>query len=200
MSLTVKELFDSVDKKIMGQVKWNEKINCRLPGVYCVSISSKEDVLETIEEYPVSLNKIEEWIEYVPDMKVDGNRSTVEAVVERLNKFWLPKETILYIGKAGTSLRNRVNQYYTTKLGNRSPHAGGHWLKTLDNLNDLNVFWTTSGDKDAEELEQELLRKFVESINYKNELYDAEHPFPFANLEHPKGKKKRHGISKSVNR
>lgn len=53
MSLTVKELFDSVDKKIMGQVKWNEKINCRLPGVYCVSISSKEDVLETIEEYPV---------------------------------------------------------------------------------------------------------------------------------------------------
>ena len=74
MSLTVKELFDSVDKKIMGQVKWNEKINCRLPGVYCVSISSKEDVLETIEEYPVSLNKIEEWIEYVPDMKADGKR------------------------------------------------------------------------------------------------------------------------------
>ena len=59
---------------------------------------------------------------------------------------------------------------------------------------------TTSGDKNAEELEQELLRAFVESINYKSELYDGEHPFPFANLEHPKGKRKTHGISKSVSR
>ena len=48
-------------------------------------------------------------------MKIDGNRPTVEAVVERLNKF-CSKETILYIGKAGTSLRNRVSQYYNTKL------------------------------------------------------------------------------------
>ena len=200
MSLTVKELFDSVGKEIMGQVKWNEKINCSLPGVYCVAISSKEDALETIEEYPVSLNAIEEWINYVSEMKIDGNRPTVEAVVERLNKFWLPKETILYIGKAGTSLRNRVSQYYNTKLGDKGPHAGGHWLKTLDNINELNVFWTTSGDKNAEELEQELLRAFVESINYKSELYDGEHPFPFANLEHPKGKRKTHGISKSVSR
>lgn len=200
MPITVKELFNSVGKEIMGQVKWNEKINCSLPGVYCVAISSKEDVLETIEEYPVSVNKIEEWIEYVPNMKIDWNKPTVEAVVERLNKFWLPKETILYIGKAGTSLRDRVNQYYNTKLGDKRPHAGGHWLKTLDNLNELNVFWTVSGDKDAEELEQELLRKFVESIDYISELFDAEHPFPFANLEHPKGKRKIHGISNSVNR
>ena len=200
MSITVKELFDSVGKEIMGQVKWNEKVNCGLPGVYCVSISSIEDVLETIEEYPASPNKIGEWIEYVPNMKIDGNKPTVEAMAERLNKFWLPKETILYIGKAGTSLRNRISQYYSTKLGDRQPHAGGHWLKTLDNLNELNVFWTTSGDIDAEELEQELLRKFVESINYKSELYDSKHPFPFANLEHPKGKRKIHGISKSVNR
>lgn len=200
MPITVKELFDSVDKEIMGQVKWNEKITCDLPGVYCVSISNNENILKTIEEYPVSLNAIEEWFNYVPDMRIDGNIPTVELIEQRLNKFWLPKETILYIGKAGTSLRDRVNQYYNTKLGDKRPHAGGHWLKTLDIINELNVFWTTSGEKDAEELEQELLSKFVECINYKDELYDAKHPFPFANLEHPKGKRKIHGISKSVNR
>lgn len=198
MPIPVKELFDSVGKEIMGQVKWNEKIACDLPGVYCVSISNNENVLKTIEKYPVSLSEIEEWINYVPNMKIDGNIPTVEEVAERLSKFWLPKETILYIGKAGTSLRKRVNQYYKTKLGDKRPHAGGHWLKTLDIINELNIFWTTSGEQNAEELEQELLSKFVESINYKNELYDAEHPFPFANREYPRGNRKIHNISKSV--
>lgn len=200
MSITVKELFDSVSKEIMGQVKWNKQITCDLPGVYCVSISSKEDVLKTIGKYPVSLNAIEEWISYVPAMRIDGNIPTVETITERLNKFWLPKETILYIGKAGSSLKKRVNQYYKTKLGDKRPHAGGHWLKTLDIINELNVFWTTSGDQDAEELEGELLSKFVESINYKDELYDSKHPFPFANLEYPKGNRKIHNIRKTVNR
>lgn len=200
MSLTVKELFDSVGKEIKGQVKWNEKINCDLPGVYCVSISNNENVLKTIEEYPVSLNVIEEWINYVPDMRIDDSIPTVEIVTERLSKFWLPKETILYIGKAGTSLKKRVNQYYNTKLGDKRPHAGGHWLKTLDIINELNIFWTTSVDQDAEELERELLSKFVGSINYKDELYDSKHPFPFANLEYPRGNRKIHDISKAVNR
>ena len=54
MPITVKELFDSVGKEIMEQVKWNKKIDCRLPGVYCVSISNQVDVLETIKEYLVS--------------------------------------------------------------------------------------------------------------------------------------------------
>lgn len=198
MSLTVKELFDSVNKEILGQVKWNEKINCDLPGVYCVSISSKVDVLRTIEKYPVSFNAIEEWIYYVPTMRIDGDIPTVESITERLSKFWLPKETILYIGKAGTSLRNRVYQYYITRLGRKSPHRGGHWLKTLDILDDLNVFWTTSGEENAEVLEQNLLRKFKESITYKSELFDPKHPFPFANLEHPKGNIKIHGFSKTV--
>lgn len=200
MPITVKELFDSVGREIMGQVKWNEKIECNLSGVYCVSISNRVDMVETIEKTPVSLKVVEEWIKYVPNMRIDDNIPTVEAVVQRLNKFWLPNETILYIGKAGTSLRQRVNQYYKTKLGDRHPHAGGHWIKTLDNLNELNIFWTTSEEIDAEELEQELMRKFVASINYKSELYDGEHSFPFANIEYPKGNRKNHGICNSVNR
>lgn len=200
MPLTVKELFNSVDKEIMGQVFWGENIECSLPGVYCVSISEKAGELKTIDEYPVSIREVEEWIKYVPGMRIDGNIPTGEDIAQRLSKFWLPKETILYIGKAGSSLRKRVNQYYMTKLGKKSPHAGGHWLKTLSNLYDLSIYWSASEKIDALELEEELLGKFVESIDYKSELYDANHPFPFANLEYPKGKRKMHGISKSVNR
>lgn len=200
MSLTVKELFNFVGKEIIGKVKWGEKIDCNLPGVYCVSISDDEYILKTIEEYPVSLKAIRDWIDYVPGMRIDGEQPTKEDMKERLSKFWLPKETVLYIGKAGTSLRNRVNQYYRTKLGDRQPHAGGHWLKTLSVINELTIFWTTSGKKEAEELEQKLLRKFVDSINYRDELYDAVHPFPFANIEYPRGNRKRHNITKSVNR
>lgn len=200
MSLTVKELFNFVGKEIIGKVKWGEKIDCNLPGVYCVSISDDEDILKTIEEYPVSFKAIRDWIDYVPGMRIDGEQPTKEDMKERLSKFWLPKETVLYIGKAGTSLRNRVNQYYRTKLGDRQPHAGGHWLKTLSVINELTIFWTTSGKKEAEELEQKLLRKFVDSIYYRDELYDSVHPFPFANIEYPRGNRKRHNITKPVNR
>lgn len=50
---------------------------------------------------------------------------------DRLATFWLPDEVVLYIGLAGASVRKRVRQYYRTPLGDKRPHAGGWWLKTL---------------------------------------------------------------------
>src|SRR5437879_2359420 len=61
----------------------------------------------------------------------------------RVASFWLPDEVILYVGKA-TSLSTRVRQYYSTPLGARSPHAGGHFLKTLSILGELTVHFATT--------------------------------------------------------
>ena len=35
---------------------------------------------------------------------------------ERLAACWLPDETVLYVGRAGTSLQRRVGKYYTTPM------------------------------------------------------------------------------------
>jgi len=63
----------------------------------------------------------------------------------------VPDETILYIGLAGTSLRTRVRDYYKTPLGARRPHAGGWFIKSLANVNDLLVHFAPADDPCAAE-------------------------------------------------
>jgi hypothetical protein len=113
----------------------------------------------------------------------------------------LPDETILYIGKAGTSLNTRVNQFYNHILGNSKPHRGGHWLKTLDNLADLNIYLTATHDEPAHEVESRCLKIFIDNVSTetREKLVDPMNPFPFANLEFPKGVKKNHNLQDQVN-
>ena len=63
---------------------------------------------------------------------------------KRIGSFWVLDQSVLYIGKAGTSVRKRIGQYYKTPLGARSPHAGGWFLKVLANLNELFVHCAAS--------------------------------------------------------
>lgn len=129
------------------------------------------------------------------------SKSTSDRLVERLKSFWLPDETILYIGMTGSSLGKRVRDYYKTKLGDPKPHRGGQWIKTLENLEHLNIYWTTTEKENAKALEQAFLRTFVENVSQKSltHLSDPYHPYPFANIEFPKGTKKNHGICFSTN-
>jgi hypothetical protein len=109
--------------------------------------------------------------------------------------FWLSDEVILYIGLAGTSLRSRVRQYYCTPLGARRPHAGGDFLKTLSNADDLHVHWASTDNPSW--AEGRMLEAFCRSVSEhaRAQLFDPEHPFPFANLEWPAGTRKRHGLT-----
>lgn len=129
-----------------------------------------------------------------PELTVDGSRGTPASLAERVAEFWRPDENILYVGLAGTSLASRVGAYYKTKLGHRSPHAGGWFLKLLDNLAALHVHYATADDPDlAENL---MLSAFVAGVSAdtRSGLRDPDHPFPFANLEWPKAVRKNHGI------
>ena len=98
------------------------------------------------------------------------------------------------MGKA-TSLSQRVAQYYATPLGARRPHAGGHFLKTLSNLDQLHVHDAVSPDPPRSE--HLMLEAFCAAVSTdtRNALHDPEHPFPFANLEWPAGTRKRHGVT-----
>jgi hypothetical protein len=136
------------------------------------------------------------WIEAAPQMRLDNAAPTVDLLSDRLGDFWLPDESILYIGKA-TALRGRIGEYYRTPLGARRPHAGGHWIKALSILEDTFVHFAVCAEPEV--AEQDLLSAFVASVSSETRraLRDPEHPFPFANLEFPPGVRKRHGIAKA---
>lgn len=200
MPTSVKQLFNSNGKEIMGQVKWGQRVNCQMPGVYVVAMATVADEIVCYEDAPVSKHLVEEWINYVPQMLIDNQTPTPDKIVHRLKSFWLPDETILYIGMTTASIHDRVYQYYKTKIWEPSPHHGGHWIRTLENYKQLNIYWTTTEKSVAQELEHQFLNTFVKNTSNSNfsSLHDPSHPFPFANLEFPKRNYKAHGIKNSA--
>jgi hypothetical protein len=125
---------------------------------------------------------------------MDGKRPSEIELMERVASFWLPDEPVLYIGLTTRPLRQRVSEYYKTPLGARKPHAGGHFLKTLENIDELFVHSAECSEPRA--AEDAMLKAFCSGISESSQrrLHDPQHPFPFANLEWPQGVRKRHGL------
>lgn len=202
MPTTVEELFEKNSKKILGQAKWGDRVNCDAPGVYVVAMTPIANKMLCFNDAPISKVTVQEWINRVPQMTLANTIPTADMITQRIKSFWMPDETILYIGKAGTSLQTRIKQYYQTALGDPRPHRGGHWIKTLDNLSQLNIYWTTSEGSTAHDLETKFLNVFIQNVSQDSmrALFDPRHPFPFANLEFPKGVRKSHGLKNQANR
>jgi hypothetical protein len=204
MPLTVSDLLKNVGLKVCGVAKWGERISDNLPGIYIVSLSDNPNSLANIfEQAPLSLDSIHGWLDRVPMLQVDRRSPTAEILAKRLSQFWFPDETILYIGKASRSVRQRVRQYYNTDLGYPRPHAGGHWLKTLSILDQLYVYWALT--ETPEDKETQLLQLFMQDVSSRSkaQLHDDCLALPFANLEiriNENLYRKRHGISRQVNR
>ena len=105
----------------------------------------------------------------------------------RLAEFWIPGNTVVYIGLTSSTIAKRLRQYENTPLGDRRPHAGGHWLKTLHDYETRTVVtWAYTEDVSAKEAE--LISAFD---------IDGAGSLPFANLMHPSGWRKAHGITGS---
>ena len=171
--MTVKELLDKFGLECVDSVKWGDSVGINDEGVYIISTSMKPDENLGITPKPKFDEKaLENWIDKCPSLTIDGDRATIENLKEKLEKFWLPKENILYIGKT-TSLAKRIRQFYRHALGDTKPHAGGHWLKTLANINDLYVYFISTNDNTSEWKESNLLEYFSTEVG----------EIPFANLE-----------------
>ncbi len=202
MPTSVNELFDIAGVQLVGRVNWGQQIKDDRPGIYIVAVTSQPDEKKNLygKVPPIDIPIIQKWINDVPTLKLDGVRPNSKELQQRLCRFWLPDEPILYIGKTGTSVKKRVSDYYNTPLGNKRPHAGGHWIKTLAELNKLSVYWGSCND--SENTEHNMLKCFVDNVSSmtKKIIFDPCRPFPFANREFPRGNKKRHGISGSVKR
>ena len=64
-----------------------------------------------------------------------------QQLAARLASFWLPQQTVVYVGRTNKSLGARVSSLMHTPLGDRKPHPGGHWLWTLRDVAKLRVWW-----------------------------------------------------------
>ncbi len=151
------------------------------PGVYVV------EVPEATEAAPIDETAVHAWIERVPSLRLDGARPTPRQLTARLGTFWVPGESVVYVGLAGTSVAKRVRQFYRTPLGDRRPHAGGHWVRTLASRDDLLVWWAAADD--PTDAEAALLGAFADRHGAS---------LPFANRQSAGGVRKPHGITGSV--
>jgi len=202
MATSINKLLDTVGLKttLLKTAKWGQQIESSSIGIYFISTSNDPNSKETLyDKAPIEETILKNWINKVPTIQVDGKPATVKNLKERLNSFWLPDENIIYIGQTESSkgLRGRIGQYYKTDLGERKPHAGGHWIKTLKVLNELYVHYIPS--QNAEDIEKIIMKNFVTQVSKKTKeiLFDSTLTIPFANLELEQGNRKRHGITKS---
>ena len=150
----------------------------------------------------ISRDIIRKWIKKVDGFEIDKIKTfDPDKVIERLSQFWLPDENILYIGKApkrssGNGIGNRVREYYKTDYGEKRPHAGGHWLKSLTILDELFVYYTAC--ENPGRIEEGMLRFFCNNVSEAtiSILRDKVLPLPFANLQLRRGQVKNHGLGK----
>ncbi len=184
MPSTVNQLFGAAGLKPTGVVRWNQPVPESQAGVYAICLTDRtNEVAGTLARCPIDRKALEKLILVRSEILVDGQTPTVAQLDRRISAFWLPDETVLYIGLSKRPLRTRVREYYKTPLGARKPHAGGWWLKTLQALPNLWVHYaSTDTYKDAE---NEMLRAFANSVSKKGHagLFDRERVMPFANLK-----------------
>jgi transcription elongation factor GreA len=119
----------------------------------------------------------------------------LKALAARLASFWLPSQTVLYVGTSDASVARRVAAMAKTELGDRRPAAGGHWLKTLRALDGLKVWWAAT--EATEEYEDALLAAFAAGVPETDvtALPDTSVILPWANLRLPTGERKATGLT-----
>lgn len=198
MPTTVKDLFEQHQIKNLKQIQWGTKFSDNETGIYIISTSNQPDQHLCLTDEPIfDDNQINHWINKLDCFLIDNEPPTIQNIKARLTQFWLPDESILYIGKApkrsgGKGISNRIIEYYNTTIGDRGPHSGGQWIKVLKNIGSFTIYYGYTDKPD--EVEKEMFEMFKENVSDSSltKLYDKNQPLPFANIR-CRGDKK-HGM------
>ena len=183
------ELLRSVGLMADGPATLGTPVRSNKPGVYLIEVATP------VSAAPIDFNTVGRWLDRVPTLTLDGVRPTGRDLAARLHGFWLPGQTVLYVGMSGASIGSRLGAFVRTPLGDRKPYAGGYWLKTLTGFDRLRVWWAETDA--AEEYEDALLEAFAAAVpaQVAAALHDPDVILPFANLQRPDGVRKRHGLA-----
>ena len=186
---TTADLIRSVGLDIDGPARWGTNPSSRSAGIFAIETERASRVP------PFDVVEVRRWLERVPDLRLDGERPTEAVLADRLGSFWVPGQTLLYVGRTAKSLNGRVGALYATELGYRRPHSGGHWLKTLRDQAKLRLWWA---ETDApEEYEDAVLAAFADAIpaDIRERLPNGGPLLPWANLGSPTGGNRETGLA-----
>jgi transcription elongation factor GreA len=192
MAIGAAPLLRAVGLLADGPGQWGRPIPATGPGVFVIELAAP------ISTPPIELTRVGKWIERLATLTLDGSRPTSKALAARLGSFWLASQTVLYIGSSELSVARRIDAMRRTELGDRKPYAGGHWLKTLRNLDSVRVWWAATSA--TEEYEDALFDAFAATIRdvERLALHDREVVLPFANLRRGDGRRKGTGLTGSL--
>ena len=190
--LNAHAILRSLDLIVDGPVRWGQPVRSRAPGIFLVELASGERFA------PLDILAIRAWVDRVPGLKLDGARPEPAALADRVRSFWLPGQSVLYVGRTTKSLGARVSALYGTPLGERRPHSGGHWLKTLKALELLRIWWAETNA--PEEYEDAVGAAIAETVTTEERaaLPDPKLVLPWANLESATGEKRVTGLTGSL--
>lgn len=186
------DLLRSVGLLADGPGRWGRPVSAQRPGVFIVELSAP------LPSAPIELARVGKWVERVETLALDGVRPTSKALAARLAAFWLPSQTVLYIGTSEVSIGRRLAAMERTELGDRRPYAGGHWLKTLRSLDAIRTWWAPTAA--TEEYEDALFDAFAAAVPEadRDGLPDRDVILPFANLRRGDGQRRSTGLSGSL--
>jgi hypothetical protein len=184
-------LFRAVGLTPDGPARWGAPIRMAGAGVFLVEWP------ESAERAPIDISAVGTWLARVAALRVDGERPTGKALAARLAAWWLPGETIVYVG-SGKSLGRRIEAMAGTPLGDARPNPAGQWLKALRGFEGTRLWWAATDA--AEEYEDALLEAFAVAVpEAARAALPARAPIlPFANRRRPGGPVRPDGISGST--
>ncbi|HEU4673849.1 MAG TPA: transcription elongation factor GreA [Candidatus Limnocylindrales bacterium] len=188
---TAGDLLRSVGLAADGLALLGRPVSSSRPGVYLVELAEPRPTA------PIELTTIGKWIERVPSLQLDGARPSSRALRARLEAFWIPSTTVLFVGVAERTVAGRVRALVEQVLGDPRPHPAGQWLRTLS-VTGLRVRWVETGA--AEEYEDALLDAFAAAVpeDERQRLHDTSVVLPYANLRRGTGERKATGITGST--
>jgi hypothetical protein len=184
-------LFRAVGLTPDGPARWGAPIRVAGAGVFLVEWP------QPAERAPVDISAVGTWLARVAGLLVDGERPTGRALAARLAAWWLPGETVVYVG-SGKSLGRRIETMAATPLGDARPNPAGQWLKALRGFEGTRLWWAATDA--AEEYEDALLEAFAAAVpETARASLPARAPIlPFANRRRPGGQLRPDGISGST--
>ncbi len=183
-------LFRAVGLTPDGPARWGAPIRVAGAGVFVVEWPAP------LDRAPVDISAVGTWLARVETLRVDGERPTGKGLAARLAAWWLPGETVVYVGSA-KALGRRIEAVAATPLGDARPNPAGQWLKALRGFEGTRIWWAATDA--AEEYEDALLEAFAAAVPAPAAaaLPDASLVLPFANRRRPGGVPRPDGVTGS---
>lgn len=182
-------LFRAVGLLPDGPILWGRPLPVAGSGVVVVELPAPTATA------PLDPARVGKWLERVPSLRLDGAVPTTRRLVARLASYWLPNQSVLFVGFAPDELGRRVGGLARTPLGVRPPLPDAHWLLTLRQPEALRIWWAETDA--AEEYVDALLEAFAEGVeaSVAAGLPEPDLVLPWATLRRPTGEARRHGLS-----